>query len=69
MKVCALLPAYNESERIATTIEALRARPEIGEIIVADDGSTDGTAESARAAGAPLVLTGKNGGKGAALRA
>lgn len=66
-KVCVLLPAYNEAARIATTIEALRVRPEIGEIIVADDGSTDGTAETARAAGASLVLTGKNGGKGAAL--
>lgn len=69
MKVCALLPAYNESERIAVTIGALRARPEIGEIVVLDDGSTDGTAEEARVAGASLVLTRKNGGKGAALSA
>ncbi len=69
MKVCALLPAYNEAERIATTIAALRARPEIGNIVVLDDGSTDGTAELARSAGATLVLTEKNGGKGAALRA
>lgn len=69
MKVCALLPAYNEAERIAVTIQALRARPEIGEIVVLDDGSTDGTADRARAAGASLVLTKTNGGKGAALSA
>lgn len=69
MKVCALLPAYNEVERIGTTIQALRARPEIGEIVVLDDGSVDGTADRARAAGASLVLTKKNGGKGAALSA
>ena len=69
MKVCALLPAYNEADRIAVTLEALRARPEIGEIVVLDDGSTDGTAERARAAGASLVLVRKNGGKGAALSA
>ncbi len=66
-KVCALLPAYNEAERIGVTVAALRARAEIGEIIVADDGSTDGTAEIARKAGASHVLTGSNGGKGAAL--
>ncbi len=69
MKVCVLLPAYNEAERIAVTIQALRARLEIGEIVVLDDGSTDGTADRARAAGASLVLTERNGGKGAALNA
>ncbi len=69
MKVCALVPAYNEAERIAVTLGALRARPEIGEIVVLDDGSTDGTAQRARAAGASLVLTKQNGGKGAALSA
>ena len=69
MRVCALLPAYNEAERIATTIAALCARPEIDTIVVLDDGSTDGTADLARSAGASLVLTEKNGGKGAALRA
>ncbi len=69
LKVCALLPAFNEAERIGTTVAALCARPEIGDIVVMDDGSTDGTAEIARAAGATLVLTAKNGGKGAALAA
>ena len=68
-KVCALIPAYNEAERIGTTIAALCARPEIAEIVVMDDGSTDGTAEIARAAGAAHVLTAKNGGKGTALAA
>ncbi|MGI4788864.1 MAG: glycosyltransferase family 2 protein [Janthinobacterium lividum] len=67
--VCALIPACNEAERIAVTIAALKVRPEITEIVVLDDGSVDGTADLARAAGATLVLTGKNGGKGAALAA
>jgi glucosyl-3-phosphoglycerate synthase len=69
MRVCALLPAYNEAERIATTIAALCARSEIDTIIVLDDGSTDGTSDIARSVGASQVLTKKNGGKGAALRA
>lgn len=67
--VCALIPAFNEAERIAVTVAALKLRPEISDIVVMDDGSADGTAEVARVAGATLVLTGKNGGKGAALSA
>lgn len=68
-RVCALIPAFNEAERISTTVAALRLRPEITDIVVMDDGSADGTAELALAAGATLVLTGKNGGKGAAMSA
>ena len=68
-RVCVLIPAYNEAARIGLTIAALRARPAIAEIVVSDDGSSDGTAEIARSAGATLVLTGENGGKGAALSA
>jgi len=68
LRVCALLPAYNEAARIGTTIDALSARREIDEIVVVDDGSSDGTADAARAAGASLVLTQANGGKGAALQ-
>lgn len=67
-RVCALLPAFNEASRIGTTIEALRARREIDEIVVVDDGSSDDTASVARQAGADLVLTQPNGGKGAALQ-
>lgn len=69
MSVCVLIPAFNEAERIGLTLAALRARPEITDIVVMDDGSSDGTAEIARAAGVTLVLSGKNGGKGAALSA
>ncbi len=69
LRVCALIPAYNEAARIADTVAALCARPEIDDVVVMDDGSSDGTAEIARAAGATLVLTGRNGGKGAALAA
>ncbi len=68
-RVCALLPAFNEAARIASTVRALRARREIHTVVVADDGSGDSTAELARAAGADLVLTLANGGKGAALSA
>ena len=68
-RVCALIPAFNEAERIAITLASLTARPEVTDIVVMNDGSTDGTPDLARSAGATLVLTGKNGGKGAALGA
>ena len=66
--VCALVPAFNEAARIGITVEALRARPEIDYIIVADDGSTDDTSQAALKAGADKVLTHSNRGKGAALK-
>lgn len=68
-RVCALIPARDEAERIGVTVASLKARAEISEIVVMDDGSVDGTADIARAAGASLVLSEHNGGKGAALSA
>lgn len=49
------MPAYNEEKTIADVVSALRASPLISEIVVISDGSTDATAERARAAGATLV--------------
>ena len=45
--ISAVIPAYNEEERIAATIAALAAIPQIDEILVVDDGSTDLTARRA----------------------
>jgi len=69
IRTCALIPAYNEADRIQATISSARSRPEIHYIIVVDDGSNDTTAERARAAGANKVISQKNQGKGAALAA
>jgi glucosyl-3-phosphoglycerate synthase len=67
--VCVLLPAYNEANRIGATVHALRSRRAVDTIIVVDDGSTDDTTARAREAGADVVLTQQNGGKGSALTA
>lgn len=67
MKVCAIIPAFNEQERISLTIASLKSRREIHSIVVVDDGSTDATAERAAEAGATEVIRQKNAGKGAAL--
>jgi glycosyltransferase involved in cell wall biosynthesis len=71
-----VIPAYNESARLATTLTELLARTADSdvEIIVVDDGSTDGTADLARqilsaSAGSRVLELGENRGKGAAVRA
>jgi glycosyltransferase involved in cell wall biosynthesis len=64
--ILALIPAYEEGPRIGAVVEAaLRHLP----VVVVDDGSTDATAERARAAGATVIRQVPNAGKGAALRA
>ena len=67
--VSVLVPAFNENQRIGDTIAAIKKIQNIHEIVVIDDGSTDGTAASAEAAGADIVLVRPHGGKGAALNA
>jgi cellulose synthase/poly-beta-1,6-N-acetylglucosamine synthase-like glycosyltransferase len=67
-----IIPAYDEEEVIAAKVAnalALDYPRERLQIIVASDGSTDATAERARAAGASLVLELAPGGKIAALNA
>jgi glycosyltransferase involved in cell wall biosynthesis len=64
--IVALIPGYNEAPRIASVVEVARQHLPV---LVIDDGSTDGTAERARAAGATVIDQRPNQGKGAALRA
>jgi glycosyltransferase involved in cell wall biosynthesis len=61
------VPALDAAETVGGVVDDLRASMGVP-IIVVDDGSTDGTAELARAHGAELVRHGRNRGKGAALR-
>lgn len=65
--VVILLPAYNEAPRIAEVIGELRDATQCP-ILVVDDGSADGTAEKARAAGATAISLPFNMGYGAALQ-
>ena len=51
--VTVIVPAYNEKECIANTLESLAKSTHPIEIIVVDDGSTDGTSEIARDAAGP----------------
>jgi glycosyltransferase involved in cell wall biosynthesis len=63
--IVALIPGYNEGPRIGPVVRAAAAHLPV---VVVDDGSTDDTAEQARAAGAEVIEQHPNRGKGAALR-
>lgn len=65
-RILALIPAYQEGPRIGAVVEAARCHLPV---LVVDDGSTDGTAANAEAAGAEVIRHVPNQGKGAALRA
>jgi UDP-N-acetylglucosamine---dolichyl-phosphate N-acetylglucosaminyltransferase len=67
MRICALIPAFNESSTIAEVVEGVRQQ--ITDVVVIDDGSGDGTADIARAAGATCLQLPRNCGKASALRA
>lgn len=67
--VTVLVPAYNERECIANTVRSLMESDHPIEVIVIDDGSTDGTADIVEEMWLPNVRVVRqvNGGKPAAL--
>ena len=67
MKVIAVVPAFNEVGTIAEVVRGAAAH--VSAVLVVDDGSTDGTPEAARAAGAEVLSLTGNQGKGSAVRA
>lgn len=72
LEVSVVLPCLNESETVATCVtkalEGIAAAGATGEVIVADNGSADGSQELARAAGARVVVAPERG-YGSALMA
>ena len=72
MKLSVIIPAFNEKDTVETLIGRVLATPHEKEIIVVDDGSTDGTREildrlARDHAEIRVIKHEKNGGKGAAL--
>jgi glycosyltransferase involved in cell wall biosynthesis len=65
-RVAALIPVYQGASTIAEVVAG--ALPQVQHVVVVDDGSSDESAERARAAGAEILRHERNRGKGAALR-
>ncbi|MHC5036721.1 MAG: glycosyltransferase family 2 protein [Planctomycetota bacterium] len=66
VKTVAVIPAYNEEERIAEVIRRTKA---LLDVIVVDDGSTDRTASEARGEAVEVISFPANRGKTEALHA
>ncbi len=65
MKVCVIIPAYNESGHIAKLIQDIKAHHL--EVLVIDDGSSDNTFNIAKDCQVKVMLNLNNQGKGASL--
>jgi len=70
MKLSIIMPVYNEKQTLLEILEKVKKIPYDKEILIVDDGSTDGTREVLETLEAPIrvILHEKNQGKGAAIR-
>ena len=71
-KLSVLVPVHNEERTLPALLDAVEARPEVYELVIVDDGSTDATAEilAAREFRVPahVFRHSTNRGKGSAIR-
>lgn len=65
--VSCIIPAWNEADRIGAVLEAVIGHPDLVEVIVVDDASTDATASIALEKGARVLHHARNRGKSAAV--
>jgi glycosyltransferase involved in cell wall biosynthesis len=66
-----VMPCFNERQTIETVVDNVLASPWVSELIIVDDGSTDGTRDLLTKLSDPrirVILQPENRGKGSALR-
>jgi glycosyltransferase involved in cell wall biosynthesis len=66
-----VVPCYNEQATVGKVLQRVLASPHVAEVIVVDDGSTDGSAEMAGSTGddrVRVIVQATNAGKGASIR-
>jgi glycosyltransferase involved in cell wall biosynthesis len=63
------IPAWNEEQNLPAVLDELHAELPDVDVLVVDDGSTDGTADAARAGGAEVLSFGENCGLQSAIAA
>ncbi len=68
MKLSVIIPVYNERATLPTILQRVLASPYPKEVLVVDDGSTDGTSELLQAAEVRVLRHPRNLGKGTASR-
>jgi len=70
MKVSCIIPAYNEEKTVGSVVETVKDSMLADEIIVVNDGSTDGTKDAlSKFDGIRIINLKKNLGKGGAMQA
>ena len=69
VRVTFLIPAYNEAATIGEVLDRVAALKLDAQVVVIDDGSTDGTGDIAQGHDGVQVIRQPNRGKGAAIRA
>lgn len=67
-RVLVIVPAWNEERNVGATVSEIKAASSSYDVVVIDDGSTDRTADAARAAGATVIVLPFNLGVGGAMR-
>jgi len=67
--VSVVIAAFNEAATVSDVVGSVIGHPQVAEVIVVDDGSSDATAKRAEAAGAVVTRLPVNRGKAAALEA
>lgn len=66
--ISCVIPAYNEAGRVAHVVTTIMTHPDVDEVIVIDDGSTDPTREELlRIPGIKLIVHERNNGKSHAI--